>query len=122
MFDVASGSGTVGGVELSRENVTDPSEGVPESSVTSGGFSTLEGVGRRQADERFVGTRMGDEGEGVVRVSPVGETFLQESSTKERTKYYPSKSAKSLLKEYFDLNPPVIWIPVMQLQISVRIK
>ena len=38
MFDVASGSGTVGGVELSRENVTDPSERVPESFVTSGGF------------------------------------------------------------------------------------
>ena len=39
VFDVASGSGTVGGIELSRGTVTDPSEGVPESVVTSGGFS-----------------------------------------------------------------------------------
>ena len=111
MFDVASGSGTVGGVELSRENVTDPSEGVPESFVTSGGFSTLEGNARRQADERFVGTRMGDERDGTVRIPPVEEMFLQESSTKERTKYYPSQSAKSLLKEYFDLNLPTYLDP-----------
>ena len=60
VFDVPSG--TVGGVELSRGNVTDPSEGVPESFVTSGGFSTLEGIARRQADERSVGTRIGDDG------------------------------------------------------------
>ena len=43
MFDVAGGSGTVGGVELSRENVTDRSEGVPESFVTSGGFVDFGG-------------------------------------------------------------------------------
>ena len=54
VFDVASGSGTVGGVELSRGNVTDPSEGVPESFVTSGRFPTLEGIARRQADERLI--------------------------------------------------------------------
>ena len=106
VFDVASGSGTVGGVELSREGVTDPSGGVSESFVTSGGFSTLEGIAQRQADERFVGTRLGEEGEGVVRVPPVDEMFEQEATTKERTKYYPSQSAKSLLKEYFELNPP----------------
>ena len=50
VFVVASGSGTVGGVELSTENFTDPSQGVAESFVTSGGFSTLEGIARRQAD------------------------------------------------------------------------
>ena len=104
--DIASGSGTVGGVELSRENVTDPSEGVPESFVTSGGFLTLEGIAGRQADERFVGTRVGDEREDMVRVPPVKEMFLKESSTKERTKYHLSQSGKSLLKAYFDLNPP----------------
>ena len=78
MFDVASGSGTDGGVELSREKVTDWCEGVPESLVTSGDFSTLEGIARRQADERFVGTRVGDEGEGMVRVPPVDEMFGQD--------------------------------------------
>ena len=50
VFDVASGSGTVGGVGLSKEGISGPSEDVSESFVTSGGFSTLEGIARRQAD------------------------------------------------------------------------
>ena len=95
MFDVASGSGRVGGVGLSKGNATNTSEGVHESFVTSGGFSTLEGIARRQADERFAGTRMGDEGEGMVRVPPVDEMFGQEAAPKERTRYYPSQSTKS---------------------------
>ena len=104
--DVASGIGMVGGVELSRENITDPSEAVPESFVTSGGFSNLEVIARRQADERFAGTRMGDDGEGMVRIPAVGELFGQEAAPKERTRYYPSQSAKSLLKDCFEMNPP----------------
>ena len=106
VFDVASGSGTVGGVGLSEGNDTNTSEAVPESFVTSGGFSTLEGIARRQVDERFVGTRMGDEGEGMVRVPLVDEMFGQEVSPKERTRYYPNQSPKSLLKECFEMNPP----------------
>ena len=50
VFDVASRGGTVGGVGLSKEGVSAPSEGVSESFKTSGGFSTLEGIARRQAD------------------------------------------------------------------------
>ena len=103
VFDVASGSGTVGGVELSKENVTDTSEGVPESFFTSSSFSILEGIA--QADERFVSARTGSEGEGMVRIPPVEEMLLEEATTKERTKYYPSQSARSLLKEYIKLNP-----------------
>ena len=106
MFDMVSGSGTVGGVELSRENVTDRSEGVPESFVTSGVFSTLEGIARRQVEQRFVGVRVNDEGEGLVRVPPVDEKFGQEASLQERTRYYPSQSSKSLLKDCFEMNPP----------------
>ena len=86
VFDVASGSGTVGGVELSRENVTDPSQGVPESFMTRGGFLTLEGIARRQADERFVSARIGSEGEGLVRIPPVQEMLLEEATTNEGTK------------------------------------
>ena len=44
LFDVASGIGTVGGVELSRGKATNTNEGVPVSFVTSGGFSILEGI------------------------------------------------------------------------------
>ena len=106
VFDVASGSETVGGVGLAKEGVGDPSEGVSESFMTSGGFSTLEGIARRQAEERFVGTRLGGDGEGMVRIPPVDEMFRQEVAPKERTRYYPSQSAKSLPKECFEMNPP----------------
>ena len=105
MFDEASGSGRVGGIGLSKGNATNTSEGVPEGFVTSGGFSTLEGIARRQVVERFVGTCMGEEGEGMVRVPPVDEMFGQEAAPKEKTRYYPSQSAKILLKERFEMNP-----------------
>ena len=106
MFDVSTGSGTVGGVELSRENGTGRSEGVPESFVTNGGFSTLEGIAQRQAEGRFVGARVDDEGEDMVHVLPGDEMFGQEAAPKERTRYYPNQSAKSLLKDCFEMNPP----------------
>ena len=106
VFDVASGSETVGDAGLTKEGFGAPSEGVSESFVTSGGFSTLEGIARRQAEERFVGTRMDDEGEGMVRVPQVDEMFGQEGAPRERTRYYPSHSTKSLLKDCFEMNPP----------------
>ena len=55
----------------------------------------------------FVGTRVDDEGEGMVRVPPVDEMFGQEAAPKERTRYCPSQSAKSLLKDCFEMNPPM---------------
>ena len=61
VFDVASGSGNVGGAGLSKSNDTNTSEGVPESFVTSGGFSALEGIAQRQVDERVVDARVGSE-------------------------------------------------------------
>ena len=105
MFGVDRGSETVGGAEMSRENVIDPSECVPKSFVTSGGFSTLEGIARRQTGELFLGTRMGDEGEGMVRVPRVDKKFAQEAALKERTRNYPSQSARCLLKDCFEMNP-----------------
>ena len=113
MFDVASGSGTVGGVGSSKGDATNTNECVPESFVTSSGFSALEGFDQRQADGRFAGTRVGDEGEGMVRIPPVDEMFGKEAAPKERTKYYPSQSAKSLLKECFELNPPTHLGPIL---------
>ena len=74
--------------------------------MTSGGFSTLDGIARRQVEGRFVGTRVDDEGEGMVRVPPVDEMFGQEAAPKERTRYYPSQSAKGLLKDCSEMNPP----------------
>ena len=106
MFVVGSGSGKVGGVGLSKGNATSTSEGVPESFLTSGRFSTLEGIAQRHADGRFVDARSDSEREGMVRIPPVEEIFLQEATTKERTNKYPSQSAKSLVRGYFDMNPP----------------
>ena len=106
VFDVASGSGAVGDAGLSNGNDTNKSEGVPESFVTSGGFSALKGIAQRQGDERIVGVRVGSRGEGMVRIPPVDEMLGQEVAAKERTRYYPSQSAKSLLKEYFEKNSP----------------
>ena len=97
VFDVASGNGEVGDVRLSKGNATNTSEGVPESFETSGGFSTLEGIARRQAD---------DGGEGMVRVPRVDEILGQEALPKERTRCYPSQSAKSLLNDFFEMNLP----------------
>ena len=77
MLDVVSGSGTVGAVE-SRRNATMTIEGLPESLVTSGGFSVPEGSARRQADERIVGTVKDEEREGMVRVPPVDELLGQD--------------------------------------------
>ena len=93
-------------LEASKKGVSGPSEGVSENFVTSGGFSTLEGIARRQADEGFVGTSMGGEEEGMVRVPPLDEMFGQQAVAKEKTRYYPSQSAKTLLKECFEMNPP----------------
>ena len=106
LFDVASGSGTVGGAGLSKGNDTNTGEGVPESFVTSGGFSALEVIAQRQADEQFVDARVGSVGDGMVRIPSVDEMLGQEAAAKERTRYYPSHLAKILLKEYFKLNPP----------------
>ena len=79
---------------------------MPESFVTSGGFSTLEGIAQGQADGTFEDARADGGGEGTVRIPPVEGMLSEETTTKERTKYYPSQSAKSWLKEYFELNPP----------------
>ena len=85
MFDLASASGTVEGRELPRENATTVSEVVPESFVTSGGFSTLEGIARCRADERVVDARI-DERKGIMPIPPVDELFRQEDIPKEKTR------------------------------------
>ena len=54
--------------------------------MTSGGFSTLKGIARRQAVAGVVGTHVDEEGEGMVRVPPVDELFGQEVIPKWRIK------------------------------------
>ena len=42
----------------------------------------------------------------MVRVPTADDLLGQEDVSRERTRYDPSQSAKSLLKEYFELNLP----------------
>ena len=44
--------------------------------------------------------------DGVVRVPTVGSSGGLPDTNAARTKYYPSQSAKSLLKDFFEQNPP----------------
>ena len=89
MCDMASGSGTVGGVGLSRGNATNTSEDVAESFVTSAGFSTLEGIAQRQVDERFEGPLMDGEKQRMFRIPPVGEMFVQGATPKREDEVLP---------------------------------
>ena len=71
----------------------------------------MEGIAQRRADGRFVDARSDSEGEGMLRIPLVEEMLLEETTTKEGTKYYPSQSAKRLLEEFFELNAPNLLDP-----------
>ena len=106
MFDVGGMSGVFGGKVLSRGDVTDASEVVPESLITSGGFSALENIAGRQADARVVASYGDAEGENMVKVPTAQELLGQKGESSEKSRYYPSQSARSLLMYAFKLNHP----------------
>ena len=58
-----------------------------------------------------MGARIGGGGDSVVHSPPADELFGREDIPLERTKCYPSQSAKSLLKDSFELNPPTHPVP-----------
>ena len=41
-----------------------------------------------------------------MHIPPAVELLWQAEKSREKSRYYPSQSAKSLLKDYFKLNPP----------------
>ena len=103
------GSDTIGAVEsgnLSQICITEVSGGVEGSDFTCGGFSILEAIAKKQADERDGGLYELSSGDGMVRVPRVESIVEQEGVGGEKNRYYPSQSAKSLLKDFFELNPP----------------
>ena len=79
---------------------------MPESNSTSAGFSVLESSARKHVEEGATGSHGGTGGDGVVLISQAQEMFRQEKKKGERSGYYPSQSAKSFLKDYFEYNPP----------------
>ena len=105
-FGVADTIESVDGGNLSRSGITEASGGVEGSDFTSGGFSTLEANEKKQADERDGGLFELASGDDMVRVPHV-ESIVEEGWVgTEKSRYYPRQSAKSLLKDFFELNPP----------------
>ena len=103
-FGVADTIESVEGGNLSRSGVTEASGGVEGSGFTSRGFSTLEAIAKKRADERDGG--LFEMASGMVLVPRVGSIVEEERVGVEKSRYYPSQSAKSLLKDFFELNPP----------------
>ena len=97
---------SIEGGNLSRSGVTEASGGMGGSEFTSGGFSTLEVIAKIRADEQDRGLFGLSSGDGMVRVPQVESIDGEGRVGAERSRYYPSQSAKSLLKDFFELNPP----------------
>ena len=105
-FGVAETIESVEGGDLSRSGITGVSGGVEGSDFASGGFSTLDAIAEKRADERDGGLFELASGDGMVRVPRVESIVEEERVGAEKIRYYPSQSAKSLLKDFFELNPP----------------
>ena len=105
-FEVADTIESVEGGNISRSGISEASGGVEGSDFTSGGFSTLEAIAKKRAEERDGGLFGLASGDGMVRV-PQGDSIVEEERVgAEKSRYYSSQSAKSLLKDFFEMNPP----------------
>ena len=105
-FEVADTIESVEGGNISRSGMTEANGGVEGSDFTSAGFLTLEAIAKKRADERDGGLFELASGDGMVRVPQVESIVEEERVGAEKSRYYPSQSAKSLLKDFFELNPP----------------
>ena len=76
-----------------------------DRTLTEFGLSELEMMARAKAQELGPDYHVVSS-DGMVRVPTMGSSggFLDANAV--RTKYYPSQSAKSLLKDFFEYNPP----------------
>ena len=105
-FEVTDTIESAEGGNISRSGMTEASGGVEGSDFTSGGFSTLEAIAKERADERDGGLFGLASGDGMVRVPQVESIVEEERVGAEKSRYYPSQCAKSLLKDFFELNLP----------------
>ena len=69
-----------------------------------GAFRLWRLLRKKRADERDGG--LFELASGMVRVPRVESIVEEERVGVEKSRYYPSQSAKSLLKDIFELNPP----------------
>ena len=102
MFDVTSNVGVGEGGDKPRDYESQLSEGVAESNITSGGFSTLEGI----VEECVVGPRKGMQNDGSVRNRPAEQLLGQADANREKARCFPSQSAKARLKDSFEFSSP----------------
>ena len=105
-FRVSDMIGAAKSGNLSRSCVTEVSGGVEGSDFTSGGFSTLEAIAKKRADDRDGGLFELSSGDGMVRVPEVESIVEQGRVGGKKSKHYPSQSTKSFSKDFFELNPP----------------
>ena len=66
----------------------------------------MEAIAKKRADERDGGLFELASSDGMVRVPRVESIVEEVKVGAEKSRYYPSQSAKSLLKKIFELNPP----------------
>ena len=66
----------------------------------------MEAIAKKRADERDGGSFGLASGDDMVQVPQVESIVEEEKVGAEKSRYYPSQSAKSLLKNFFELNPP----------------
>ena len=76
-----------------------------DRTLTDFGLSELEMMARAKAQELGPGSHVVSS-DGMVRVPIVGSSGGPPDVGAVRTKYYPSQSAKSLLNDFFEHNPP----------------
>ena len=93
--------------EIGREKVGKSclSSGYTDRTLTEFGLSELQMIATAKAQELGPDSHVVSS-DGMVRVPTVGSSGGLEDANAERAKYYPSQSAKSLLKDFFELNPP----------------
>ena len=105
-FGVTDKIGAFESGSLSRSCITEVSGGVEGRDFTIGGFLTLEVIAKKPADDRDGGRYELSSGAGMVQVPPVESNVEREQVVGRKNRQYPSQSAKSVLKNFFELNPP----------------
>ena len=108
-FEIGDGSdeesmafrGEIGRVSVGKSCL---SSDYTDKTLTEFGLSELEMMARAKAQELGPDSHVVSS-DGMVRVPTVGSSGGLSDANAERTKYYPSHSAKSLLKEFFELKP-----------------
>ena len=85
-FGVSDTIGVVESGNLSRSGITEVSVDVSGSDFASGGFSILEAIAKKQADDRDGALYELSSGDGFVRLQPVESTVEQEGVRREKSR------------------------------------